>query len=104
FHTANDIECRLGAADVARGDASHPEGLEGQQRRFRVFAGLRDDPFFNNIKGSNAGYQVAIAALKKGTMMDSANCPKFDTATSAAILDQFRHTNGGPPMNFLGTW
>ena len=50
------VDCRVGNVDRARGDASRVSGLEGVRHRFRVFAGLRDDPFFNNVKGTRAAY------------------------------------------------
>ena len=79
-------------------------GIEGRNRRFRVFAGLRDDPFFNNVKGTRAAYNVAGAALKHGTPTDAAGCPQFDEATSRSILDTWRHTDGGPATNLLAGW
>jgi len=102
--TATDMECRAGYGDYARGDASVPDGLEGTGTRFRVFAGLRDDPFFNNVKGTRAAYNTAVAAMKAGAKPDDAGCPQFDRPTSLAILDQWRHTDGGPAKNFLAGW
>jgi hypothetical protein len=104
FPAANTVECQAGDADFARGDASNPDGLQGRNRRFRVFAGLRDDPFFNNVKGTRAAYQSAAAALRNGAAVDAAGCPSFDQATSQAVLYQWRHTDGGPPTNFLAGW
>jgi hypothetical protein len=104
FPDATTADCRLGDIDHAHGDANDPEGIEGQHHRFRLFAGLRDDPFFNNVKGTRAAYEVAIATLKKGATMDAAGCPNFDLAASDAIMYQWRHTDGGPPTNFLAGW
>ncbi|MGA7080667.1 MAG: DUF4331 family protein [Terriglobales bacterium] len=104
FDVANAVECWVGDSDYVRGDASNPAGIEGKNRRFRVFAGLRDDPFFNNVKGTRAAYNVAGDALQHGTTVDGAGCPQFDEATSRAILDTWRHTNGGPATNFLAGW
>jgi hypothetical protein len=104
FPAANAVECQAGDADYARGDASSPDGLQGRNHRFRVFAGLRDDPFFNNVKGTRAAYQTAATALQSGAVVDSAGCPSFDRTTSQAILYQWRHTDGGPPTNFLAGW
>jgi hypothetical protein len=104
FHSANDVECRAADADVARGDASDVQGLQGQKHHFRVFAGLRDDPFFNNVRGTRAAYNVAAAALKEGARVDAAGCPNFDSSTSQAIFEQWRHTDGGPAKNFLVGW
>jgi Domain of unknown function (DUF4331) len=97
-------ECDVGAADSASGDATHLEGLRGRHGRFRVFAGLRDDPFFNNVKGTRAAYQVAAKALRNGATVDAAGCPSFDAATSAEIFKQWSHTDGGPATNFLAGW
>jgi hypothetical protein len=65
---------------------------------------LRGDPFFNNVRGTRAAYQTAQAVLKDGATVDAAGCPNFDQVTSQAILDQWRHTDGGPPTNFLAGW
>lgn len=98
------VECRSGDVDVAKGDASGAAGLEGKNKRFRVFAGLRDDPFFNNVKGTRDAYRVAAAAIQSGAPLDAAGCPAFDAATSRAILDEWRHTDGGPGADFLKGW
>jgi hypothetical protein len=104
FDTAQAAECWVGNADYVRGNASDPAGLEGEHHRFRVFAGLRDDPFFNNVKGTREAYNVAGAALQNGTGVDNAGCPQFDQASSRKILDTWRHTSGGPASNFLAGW
>src|SRR5262249_40209042 len=99
---ANLIECRAGDAAYARGDARQSVGIHG--KHLRVFAGLRDDPFFNNVKGSRDAYQVAARALRDGTTTDAAGCPRLTTSTSATLLDTWRHTDGGPASNFLVGW
>jgi Domain of unknown function (DUF4331) len=104
FPDATTTDCRVGDIDHVHGDANDPKGIEGQHHRFRLFAGLRDDPFFNNVKGTRAAYGVAIAALRKGATTDAAGCPNFDQATSDAIMYQWRHTNGGPATNLLAGW
>jgi len=104
FPAPKDVNCRVGRADVARGDATDPAGLKGRNHRFRVFAGLRDDPFFNNVKGTRAAYWVAMNALSNGTVVDRSGCPNFSPAISEAILYDWRHTDGGPAQNFLAGW
>jgi hypothetical protein len=69
-----------------------------------VFAGPRDDPFFNNVRGPRAGYNVAAAALAGGTKRDAAGCPLFSGETSKRIKHEWRSTNGGPGTNFLAGW
>jgi hypothetical protein len=104
FDAVNTAECWAGDADHARGDASGTAGLEGRNHRFRVFAGLRDDPFFNNVKGTRAALNVAAAALQGGAAVDAAGCPRFDEATTQSLFDHWKHTNGGPAKNFLVGW
>jgi hypothetical protein len=98
-------DCRLGGIDVVQGDASSPEGLPSRGGRFRLFAGLRDDPFYNNIKGSLGAYAAAAAAVKSGAApVDGAGCAQFDPADTQAVAEQWRHTEGGPATNLLGNW
>lgn len=104
FPAADSVECRAGDIDIARGDPRNPAGILSLYHHFRVFAGLRDDPFFNNVRGTRAAYQTAQAALKAGASVDAAGCPAFDRTTSQAILDQWKHTDGGPAKNFLAGW
>jgi hypothetical protein len=104
FTSANAIDCRVGDADRARGDANSADGLGGRNGRFRVFAGERDDPFFNNVKGTRAAYQTASKALRSGAAVDAAGCPRFDHATVEAIRSEWRSTDGGAATNFLAGW
>jgi hypothetical protein len=97
------IECAVDEIDRAAGDPSQTKGIEGHNQRFTVFAGLRDDPFFNNVKGTREAYNEAAAALP-ATARDAAGCPQFKAATSQAILKRWRQTSGGPAQNFLAGW
>lgn len=104
FAAANSVNCKVGNVDAASGDPTNPAGLEGHNHRFRVYAALRDDPFYNNVKGLLSAYQVAGTAIKNGAMVDAAGCAHFDEATAQAILDQMGHTDGGPAQNLLYNW
>ncbi|HTU65239.1 MAG TPA: DUF4331 family protein [Steroidobacteraceae bacterium] len=102
FDTANAIDCRA-ANDRASGDASAESGLVSRGQHLRVFAGLRDDPFFNNVRGTRAALNVAGAALPT-VSRDAAGCPQFDAPTAARIADEWRHTEGHDGTNFLAGW
>lgn len=104
FDVANNVECWAGNDDYVRGDAHSTVGLESENHRFRIFTGLRDDPFFNNVKGTREAYGVAGAALGHGAPVDGAGCPGFNATTAESILDTWRHTTGGPATNFLAGW
>jgi len=105
------ITCRIGAVadcragDVAvRGDASDPKGLASADGRLRVFAGARDDPFFNNVRGSRDAFNFAAATLTAGAVRDEAGCPRFEPVAAYEIQDRWRYTEGGPPKNLLAGW
>jgi hypothetical protein len=104
FDVRSTVECWAGNVDYVRGNARSPAGLESEKHHFRVFAGLRDDPFFNNVKGTRAAYNVAGAALQNGAQVDSEQCPALDVKTSQEILRTWRSTDGGPARNFLAGW
>jgi len=91
------IVCRFGADQSANCRADNGAEL-------RVFAGKRDDPFFNNVRGTRAAYQRAAAAVRNGAATDAAGCPSFDAQTTAAILSEWRHTDGGDAKDFLEGW
>jgi len=111
-HATTTIECRIegavadcrAGAEQVRGDVSRPEGLAARDGRMRVFAGPRDDPFFNNVRGTRDAYNAAAAALKAGAPLDRAGCPAFSPTVAADILDRWRHTEGGPAKNLLAGW
>lgn len=88
FSDDQQAACRVDNADVP----------------LRVFAGQRDDPFFNNVRGTRAAYQRVAAALKGGVTTDAAGCPNFDATTTNAILSEWRHTDGGDARDFLAGW
>lgn len=104
FPAPGATECRAGAAVRVSGDAGRNDGIASGDGGLRVFAGLRDDPFFNNVKGARDAYQVAASALKRGVAVDADHCPALDGNTSKRLLDAWRHTDGGPAQDFLHGW
>ena len=101
--SASLIECK-GAKDFAIGNASREAGIESRGGHFRLFAGVRDDPFFNNVRGSRDAYLEAATAIELGAPKDPAGCWQFSPLASRVILDRWRHTDGGPAKNFLAGW
>lgn len=103
FDVQGRVNCEA-AGDRAAGIADRPQGIESERHSFRVFAGLRDDPFANNVRGTRQAYQVAEQALKSGAGKDASGCPAFSPQVATAMLDRWRHTDGGPAKNFLAGW
>jgi hypothetical protein len=99
---APQAHCRVGD-EAVRGDASAPQGLASGSGKLRVFAGLRDDPFFNNVRGSRDAFDFAKSKLAE-TPKDAGGCPRFAPVVAYEIQDRWRYTEGGPPKNLLAGW
>lgn len=104
FSVDQKVTCLAGDFDHVHGLADRSEGLLGEHGHFRVFAGVRDDPFYNNVAGTRAAYDVARKAIADGAELDASGCPLFPEETTKQILDAWRHTNDGPGQNFLNGW
>ncbi len=104
FASMSAVKCLAGSADFAQGDPSTAAGLVSSKGRFKVFAGLRDDPFINNVKGFRAGYEIAAAKVRAGSPADDSGCPRFDADISRQILTKFREVDGKPATDFLRGW
>jgi hypothetical protein len=109
FDFAQKISCWVGAAsatgvssvdDFVNGDASATAGLASQMGKMKVFAGLRDDPFFFNLAGFKAAAQAVETAAGTsgfGNIVDGSGCPHLPQAASAAVAGQLSHAPGGGP-------
>ncbi len=80
------VTCEGGGSSVS-GDASDEQGITSDDGYLRVFAGLRDDPFFFNLAGLNATVEAVIAAAtgEPPLAFDDDGCPLLDDATAAQL-------------------
>jgi len=106
FDTAQVISCwvtRAGETEAyVTGDASGEAGIMSDPAGLRVFAGLRDDPFFFNLDGFNAT-TAAVASAAAGLTFDAANCPDLDLTTASTLVAQLSTApGGGPAQDFFG--
>jgi hypothetical protein len=106
FDVAQKAQCWAGADEYATGDASAATGIASADGKFKVFAGLRADPFFFNL----AGFKNAVATVESAAgslTFNDAGCPDVNGATSAALLGQLSHDPDGgigttnPPQDFF---
>jgi hypothetical protein len=97
FDTAQTIECWAGEQDdYLKGNADVAAGLDGDNGRFKVFAGQRNDPFFFNINGFIEVLNMAKAGVDSGAIdLDVALCPILDGPTAQALVTQLRTEPGG---------
>ncbi len=84
----------VGEKGYVSGDASATTGLAAADGSFKVFAGLRDDPFFFNLDGFKETVK-AVTAAAPALQFDPAGCPKIDAMTSAALVKQLKSGVGG---------
>lgn len=87
FDTAQKVSCWVQqgttTVDYVTGDASPTAGITSTSGKLKVFAGLRDDPFFFNIQGFRkvTGFVGQnFAAL--GPLLTPGGCPQLDKAGS----------------------
>lgn len=101
FYAATELECWLGDEYVV-GDASSEDGLVSESGGLRVFAGLRNDPFFFEFGGFGAG----VAAVKAASPdVDADGCPQLDQATADGVVGLLQsNPDGGPARDtFAGS-
>lgn len=101
FDAAQTISCWAGTEYVT-GNANAEAGIASTSGKLRVFAGLRDDPFFFNLGGFKdvlADVQGAAPSLQ----FDAAGCPSVSAGVSAALIRDLTHTSHGsaPAVDFF---
>ncbi|WP_431052645.1 hypothetical protein [Roseateles sp. L2-2] len=105
FDAAGIVSCWAGREDRVQGDASVAVGLPSRHGRLRVFAGQRDDPYFNNVRGTRAALNATADAVRAGqATKDASGFHRFDEKTLQRIGTLWGQTEGGPARNFLAGW
>jgi len=102
FDATQHISCWVGTADYVNGDASMPAGLMSTSGNVKVFAGLRDDPFFFNLGGFKDAETDVEAAT--GLTLDAAGCPNNVPAATVMALDKDiagSNHGAGPAVDFF---
>jgi hypothetical protein len=89
FATDQKIQCWVGDKDYVTGDASAAAGLTSQSGSTKVFAGLRDDPFFFNLDGFMDTVKTVDMAAPLLTF-DPAGCPKVDMVTAGTLATKLK--------------
>lgn len=104
FNAAGQIELWVGDKDyIPLSDASVTAGVTSDSGMVKVFAGLRDDPFFFNLDGFKHTIDVVKGAAG-GLTFDAYGCPDVGAATSAALVASLKgNIDGtGPGADFFG--
>jgi hypothetical protein len=106
FDAAQVASCWAGTKDYVTGDASAQGGITSESGMFKVFAGMRGDPFYFNLDGFNDAVAtvVSVAGMMPPPLtFDAANCPNVDAATSGVLVGMLQGTNQGadPAVDFF---
>jgi hypothetical protein len=89
FDDGQMISCWAGGIYV-NGDASQEAGLSSPSGRLRVFAGLRNDPFFMNKDGWDVFSDTVHRGNRAVYMWDAAGCPYFTPDRTQAVLNELK--------------
>jgi hypothetical protein len=87
--TSGQIRCWAGNDIFLGGDAGNPAGLESRDARLKVFAGVRNDPFFFNLTGLNTVNRT-VGTVAGSLQFDPAGCPRLDAATAGSLVTTLR--------------
>jgi hypothetical protein len=96
FDASQIVSVWVGDKDYVTGDASGLAGLTSADGKFKVFAGLRDDPFFFNL----AGFKDTVATVEAAApslIFDAAGCPKLTATTSALLANKLKTDPASTP-------
>lgn len=95
FTAAGQIELWVGDKEyIPPADASVEAGVTSDSGMVRVFAGLRDDPFFFNLDGFKHTIETVKAAAG-GLTFDQYGCPAVNAATSGVLVGQLQSAADG---------
>ena len=97
FYDLDRIECWAGDAYV-EGSPADSSGLTNDDQTLRVFAGLRDDPFYFELAGFQAAVGTVVGAAG-ALVFDEHGCPGVDEASSGVLVGQLQ--GEGEPSDTL---
>ncbi len=85
FDVAGMAQCWAGDSEYVTGDASVEAGIASESGDLRVFAGLRNDPFFFKLDGFNNA-RMAVRDAAGSLTFDEFGCPALDADTANALV------------------
>jgi hypothetical protein len=109
FEEDQKVSCYVGeTAVVEEADASATTGASSADGKFKVFAGLRNDPFFFDLDNFNLT-RTTVRDAASSLTFDTAGCPTLDGATRATLVATVTGSGGGatgthnPGQDFFGS-
>jgi len=100
--TPQKASCWGGTDEYATGDASQATGIQSADGKFKVFAGLRADPFFFNLDGFKDTVATVDAVVDGGTLtFNDAGCPLLSTTQRDLLVAKLGTTNAATAVDFF---
>jgi hypothetical protein len=96
-------QCWAGTDEYVTGQADNAAGITSKDGKFKVFAGVRGDPFFFNL----AGFKATVTDVEGAGVLplNEAGCPLVPPAVASVLVSQLAHNDdGGPPQDFFKTF
>jgi hypothetical protein len=97
-------QCWAGTDEYVTGQADNAAGISSKDGKFKVFAGVRGDPFFFNLDG----FKNAVATVETVAptlIFNEAGCPTLTTVQANLVAGELSHSpDGGPPNDFFKTF
>ncbi len=107
FASNTSVTCTVnGTSMVAAVNPTVTTGVTDLTGNFRIFAGLRNDPFFFDLDNFNVARRF-VRDNAASLQFDTAGCPALDVDTRALIVNTLTGQAGGLPnptvnSNFFG--
>ena len=103
FDAAQKASCWAGADEYVTGNASAQTGITSASGKFKVFAGLRADPFFFNLAGFKHTIKTVKESVDAGAVpFDDAGCALLPVGYDTVLQAQLSTSaDGGPPEDFF---
>ena len=90
------VSCWGPNGEYVTGNTGDTAGAASVSGKLKVFAGLRDDPFFFNVRAFKK-LTATVKSVAGNLMFDPAGCPTIDMATSAQLVGLLKSDgNMGP--------
>jgi hypothetical protein len=103
FSTDQKITCKAGGKTIIdKLDASATAGVSNEDGTFKVFAGLRNDPFFFDLNNFNAT-RTTVRDAAGSLTFDGAGCPTLDTPTRTLLVSTLTGGETTPADTFAGS-
>jgi hypothetical protein len=100
FNIAQKIQCWAGTDEYVTGDASVAGGITSKSGKFKVYAGLRADPFYLNSNGFKDMVGTIKQDIDSGALtLDPTGCPNVSPAQSTILVNKLK---GHPDAAALG--